>query len=143
MERTSTQPRTNPDGDAWAFLTATMSFRIVHRACWNTVEIISTNPKYQDIENSNKILIIGTTLATYSAYRLLKHALELKKPIMLLNVGPTRADGVAGVVKIDMASGTIMRDVARIVLGSKATDDPIVAEMLRSGIVKAPPMEHE
>ncbi|KAG6861446.1 hypothetical protein C0995_016537 [Termitomyces sp. Mi166 len=99
--------------------------------------------KYQDIENSDRILIIGTTLATYSAYRLLKHALELKKPVMLLNVGPTRADGIAGVVKIDMASGIIMRDVAQTILGSKAVDDPIVAEMLRSGIFKPPPMEHE
>ncbi|KAG6918975.1 hypothetical protein DXG01_010214 [Tephrocybe rancida] len=62
---------------------------------------------------------------------------------MLLNVGPSRADGVPGVVKIDMASGSIMRDVARAVLGSTATDDPIIAEMLRSGIVKPPPMEHD
>ncbi|KAG6865336.1 hypothetical protein C0991_003436 [Blastosporella zonata] len=62
---------------------------------------------------------------------------------MMLNVGPSRADGVSGVVKIDMASGTIMRDVARIVLGSTATNDPMVAEMLRSGIIKPPPVEHD
>lgn len=49
-------------------------------------------------------------------YRLLKHALELKKPVMLLNVGPTRADGVPGVEKIDIASGMVIRDVARAVM---------------------------
>ncbi|KAG5647863.1 hypothetical protein DXG03_007787 [Asterophora parasitica] len=89
---------------------------------------------FKDVENADKLLIIGTTLATYSAFRLLKHALELKKPVMLLNVGPSRADGSPGVVKIDIASGSVIRDVARIVLGSRATGDPIVAEMLRSGI---------
>ncbi|KAF5373237.1 hypothetical protein D9615_007413 [Tricholomella constricta] len=96
---------------------------------------------FQDVESSDKLLIIGTTLATYSAFRLLKHALELKKPVMLLNVGPSRADTSPEVVKIDMASGTIMRDVARIVIGSKASEDPIIAQMLRSGIVKPPPNE--
>lgn len=50
------------------------------------------------------------------SFRLLKRALELKKPVMLLNVGPSRADGVPGVVKIDMASGTIFKDVAKAVM---------------------------
>lgn len=35
---------------------------------------------------------------------------------MLLNVGPTRADGIPGVEKIDMASGMIMREVARAIM---------------------------
>lgn len=48
--------------------------------------------------------------------RLLKHALELKKPVMLLNVGPTRADGIPGVEKIDIASGIVMREVARAIM---------------------------
>ncbi|KAG6888850.1 hypothetical protein C0992_007346 [Termitomyces sp. T32_za158] len=136
MERSSTQPRTNPDGDV-AIEGLGISYSdysipdcpsclLEHRR--NNIhkpeviffgESIPQHIKersYQYIENSDRILIIGTTLATYSAYRLLKHALELKKPVMLLNVGPTRADGIAGVIKIDMESGNVMRDVARTVL---------------------------
>lgn len=47
---------------------------------------------------------------------LVKHALELKKPTMLLNVGPTRADGFPDVEKIDVPSGAVMRQVAREVM---------------------------
>jgi NAD-dependent deacetylase sirtuin 4 len=35
---------------------------------------------------------------------------------MLLNVGPTRADGLPGVEKIDVPSGAVMRQVAREVM---------------------------
>lgn len=53
---------------------------------------------------------------TYLSTRLVKHALELKKPTMLLNVGPTRADGLPGVEKIDVPSGAVMRQVAKEVM---------------------------
>ena len=69
-----------------------------------------------DVEHASRVMLIGTTLATYSAFRLVKHALELKKPVLLLNVGPTRADGLPGVEKIEIASGAILRDVVRLVL---------------------------
>ena len=56
--------------------------------------------------------------------RLLKHALELGKPVLMLNVGPTRADMItsaqqtAGVdfrkiEKIELPSGLVLRDVVR------------------------------
>lgn len=47
--------------------------------------------------------------------RLVKHAVELKKPVMLLNIGPTRADGLSGLVKLDVRSGAILRDVVKAV----------------------------
>ena len=50
------------------------------------------------------------------ALRVVKHALELKKPVMLLNIGPSRADGLPGVEKIDMPSGSVLGDVARAVM---------------------------
>ena len=49
-------------------------------------------------------------------HRLVRHALELKKPVLLLNVGPTRADGVPGVEKIEMSSRDVMRDAVRAAL---------------------------
>jgi len=59
---------------------------------------------------------MGTTLATYSAFRLLKHALDSSKPVLMINVGPSRADGVKGVEKMEVSSGTIIRDVVRSAL---------------------------
>ncbi|KAF8159489.1 DHS-like NAD/FAD-binding domain-containing protein [Crassisporium funariophilum] len=158
LEQTGTQPRTNPDGDvAIEHLGVSYNEFVVpdcpscslegHKHCVHKPEVIffgESIPKmikdksYQDIENCDRLLIMGTTLATYSAFRLLKHALELKKPVMLLNLGPTRADGVPGVVKLDVPTGSVMRDVARAVIGAQANDDPVIIEMLRSGIVKPP-----
>ena len=48
--------------------------------------------------------------------RLLKHALELNKPVLILNIGPSRADGHPGIEKIDIASSLIMRDVVKAVM---------------------------
>lgn len=87
--------------------------------------------------------------------RLLKYAVELHKPVLLLNVGPSRADGHPGVEKIDIASGTIMRDVVKAVVyvsfylpclcaniykisGARASEDPVVRELLQSGIMQPP-----
>ncbi|KAJ7654485.1 hypothetical protein DFH06DRAFT_1416127 [Mycena polygramma] len=70
--------------------------------------------------------------------RLLKHAVELNKPVLLLNVGPSRGDDIEQIDRIDMASGLIIRDVVRAVLGTTASEDPVIAKMLESGIVKPP-----
>ncbi|GLB41678.1 putative sir2 family protein [Lyophyllum shimeji] len=163
MERTSTRPRTNPDGDvAVEGLGINYSDYVLPEcpSClaenrYNTIhkpevvffgESIPQHVKirsYRDVEDSDKLLIIGTTLATYSAFRLLKHALELKKPVMLWNVGPTRGDGSSGVVKINMPTGFIIRDVVRAVIGSRVSEDPIIAQMLCSGVVKPPSQDRD
>ena len=44
------------------------------------------------------------------------YAVELKKPALLLNVGPTRADGLPGLVKLGVRSGAILGDVTRAVM---------------------------
>lgn len=38
------------------------------------------------------MLLVGTSLATYSAYRLLKQAHEAKKDVAMVNVGTSRGD---------------------------------------------------
>uniref|UniRef100_A0A8H8CIN6 Deacetylase sirtuin-type domain-containing protein n=1 Tax=Psilocybe cubensis TaxID=181762 RepID=A0A8H8CIN6_PSICU len=136
LERTGMQPRTNPDGDvAVEQLGISYSDFIVpncpdclfegHQNSVLKPEVIffgESIPKavkdrsYHDIETCDKLLLMGTTLATYSAFRLLKHALELNKRVMLLNMGPSRADGLPGIVKLDIPSGAVMRDVARNVM---------------------------
>ncbi|ESK94883.1 nad-dependent deacetylase [Moniliophthora roreri MCA 2997] len=162
VERTGNEPRTNPDGDV-AIEHLGISYEdfvvpecptCLSQGRMNDVhkpdlvffgESLPSEVKdrsFRNIELADKLLLIGTTLATYSAFRLLKSALEQKKPVLMVNVGPSRADGIDGVEKLDISSGTIMREVVRSVLGSKTAEDPIV-QMLTSGIVKPPPIDDD
>ncbi|EIM86806.1 DHS-like NAD/FAD-binding domain-containing protein [Stereum hirsutum FP-91666 SS1] len=156
MEKTGQKPKTNPDGDV--ALEGVSYDNYVVPGCpgclsegrRNNVikpdviffgESIGQEVRdrsYRIINECDRLFIIGTTLATYSAFRLLKHAMELKKPVLLLNVGPTRADSIPGIDKIEIPSGQILREVVRNVLGTRATYDPSIREMLESGIVDPP-----
>ncbi|KAK7025205.1 NAD-dependent deacetylase [Favolaschia claudopus] len=158
VERTGDKPRTNPDGDVAIEHLGTSYRTFVVPQCpscllddrinsvhkpqviffGESIPPAVKNRSFQDVEAADRLLIIGTTLATYSAFRLLKHAVELKKPVLLLNLGPSRGDDIEGIERIDMASGLIIRDVARLVLGTRASTDPIIAKMLQSGVVKPP-----
>lgn len=44
------------------------------------------------IDNANRILVIGSSLATYSAWRLVKRAKESGLPIGILNIGGVRGE---------------------------------------------------
>jgi len=48
--------------------------------------------------------------------RLLHHALDSQKPVLLLNVGPTRADTIPDVQKVDFPSGSVLCQAAKLVL---------------------------
>ncbi|KAF9045687.1 DHS-like NAD/FAD-binding domain-containing protein [Hymenopellis radicata] len=161
VQLTGNEPRTNPDGDVEQLGISYEDFVVpdcptcLHQNQKNNIhkpeviffgESIPTEVKersFKDVENGDRLLLMGTTLATYSAYRLVKHALELKKPVLMINVGPTRADGLPGVEKINIPTGAIIRDVARGVLGNSAIDDPIIREMLNSGVVMPPPADDD
>ncbi|KDQ19698.1 hypothetical protein BOTBODRAFT_170749 [Botryobasidium botryosum FD-172 SS1] len=78
-----------------------------------------------------------STLATYSAYSLVKRAHELNKPIMVLNVGPTRADELSGVEKFEWTSGEVLEEVCKTILGSDAGEDIAIRKLLGSGVIKA------
>jgi len=158
IERTGIRPRTNPDGDVAIEHLGVSYDEFVIPDCPQCLLENYRNPVHKpqvvffgesipksvkdqsflDVEHSDRLLVIGTTLATYSAYRLLKRAIELHKPVMLLNVGPSRADSVPEVDKINIPAA-IMREVARSVINELyVSEDPVVAEMLRSGITKPP-----
>ncbi|KIL69301.1 hypothetical protein M378DRAFT_1054375 [Amanita muscaria Koide BX008] len=158
IEHTGTRLRTNPDGDvAIEHLGPSYNTFVVPDCphCLSESRMnVSVKPAFiffgesipedtkieavQDVEASDRVLLIGTTLATYSSFRLVKHALELKKPVVMLNIGPTRADTLPGIIKISLPAGLVMRDVAKAVIGSKS-QDLVVHDMLRSGVVKPPP----
>ncbi|TFK78715.1 hypothetical protein K466DRAFT_606722, partial [Polyporus arcularius HHB13444] len=96
---------------------------------------------FEIVDSHERLFVVGTTLATFSAFRLVKHAIEKRKPVMLLNVGPTRQ--LLGVETIEIPAGTVMRDVVKAVLGNEAEKNTVIAEMLKSGVVKRPPDDHD
>ncbi|KAK7685667.1 hypothetical protein QCA50_011011 [Cerrena zonata] len=156
LEATNQRPRTNPDGDVDLQGVSYDDFVVPEcpscllegkRNSIHKPELIffgeSIRPEvrdrsFHDITTSSRLFLIGTTLATFSAFRLLKHAIELRKPVLHLNVGPTRADGLPGVEKIELESGKVLREVVRTLLGEKVDDDIVVRELLRSGEVRRP-----
>ncbi|KAI0194171.1 silencing information regulator [Astrocystis sublimbata] len=44
------------------------------------------------VNDADRLLILGTSLATYSAWRLAKQAKDLKKPIAIVNIGGVRGE---------------------------------------------------
>lgn len=44
------------------------------------------------VDSCSRILVIGSSLATYSAWRLVKRAKDLGKPIGILNMGGVRGE---------------------------------------------------
>ncbi|KAG0047454.1 NAD-dependent protein lipoamidase sirtuin-4 [Gryganskiella cystojenkinii] len=60
---------------------------------------------------SNGLLVIGTSLATYSAFRLVKLAKEAGVPVAMVNLGRSRGDDLADIV-CDGGSSEIMVGVA-------------------------------
>ncbi|KDQ61515.1 hypothetical protein JAAARDRAFT_30963 [Jaapia argillacea MUCL 33604] len=156
IERTGEQPRTNPDGDVALEGVSYNDFVVPEcPSCMlegkrNSIhkpeviffgESIPQDVKersFLDVAKCDRLFIVGTTLATYSAFRLLKHALELKKPVLYLNLGPTRADGITEVEKIELSSSLLLRDVVRALLGTRAQDDFPIHKMLTSGIHNPP-----
>lgn len=53
---------------------------------------------------------------SHASHSLLKRALELRKPVLYLNVGPTRADGLPGVDKLEIPTSAVMTEVVQAVV---------------------------
>lgn len=69
------------------------------------------------VHQCDALLIVGTTLATHSAYRLAKDASQAGKPVILVNRGPTRADEIID-TRVGLSCSEVMSSVATEVLGS-------------------------
>eukprot|EP00529_Nitzschia_sp_RCC80_P020929 CAMPEP_0113460618 /NCGR_PEP_ID=MMETSP0014_2-20120614/11089_1 /TAXON_ID=2857 /ORGANISM="Nitzschia sp." /LENGTH=399 /DNA_ID=CAMNT_0000352295 /DNA_START=246 /DNA_END=1445 /DNA_ORIENTATION=- /assembly_acc=CAM_ASM_000159 len=61
----------------------------------------------QAVEDCNGLLIVGTSLAVHSAFRHVRAASQMGKPIAILNVGETRAEaeGLDGILKVEAPIG--------------------------------------
>ncbi|KAI9255050.1 DHS-like NAD/FAD-binding domain-containing protein [Phascolomyces articulosus] len=69
-----------------------------------------TNAAENMVRQSEAVLVIGSSLATYSSYRLIRLANELKKPVGILCKGSTRADALAS-WKISMGCTPVLQRV--------------------------------
>jgi NAD-dependent SIR2 family protein deacetylase len=52
------------------------------------------------VEDSDALLVAGSSLTVFSGYRFVRHAAALGMPVVIINRGPTRGDGLAS-VKVD------------------------------------------
>lgn len=71
----------------------------------DTVQSVKNN-----VENSDALLILGTTLTTFSAYRIVLQAVDANKPIAMVNIGKTRADEFVN-LRVEGRCGDILSKV--------------------------------
>lgn len=127
MEETGNKPRTNPDGDVELPGADYTTFRVPECSVCaghrkhnsivkpNVVFFGETLPEgvkdasFALVEQSSQLLVMGTSLATYSAFRLIKAAREAGKPVLMISQGPSRADGLEGVEKMERKAGPVLR----------------------------------
>ncbi|WVQ94942.1 hypothetical protein IAU59_002031 [Kwoniella sp. CBS 9459] len=159
-ERTGRRPRTNPDGDVELHGVDYRSFSVPPcRICEQEkvdASMVKPNvvffgetitPRVRDeslniIAEASSLLILGTSLATYSAFRLVKSAMELKKPVLMITTGPTRADPFVekGMEKMDRVAGDVLgKYLDEAVKTSTGQEVEDVKRYLHTGVVKRPP----
>lgn len=61
----------------------------------------------QIVDDSYSLLVLGSSLSVYSAYRIILQAFDAGKPICIVNIGDTRADHLA-TIKINTKCGDIL-----------------------------------
>ncbi|KAI0406681.1 silencing information regulator [Xylaria palmicola] len=104
------------------------------------------------INNADRLLVLGTSLATYSAWRLAKQAKDQKKPVAIVNLGGVRGEdaffvdldpdqqGAQG-ARVEMSTDELLptlvdkfRRSARVETASETTDN--IAEAHRASVFK-------
>ncbi|KAJ2610421.1 hypothetical protein H4S08_003625 [Coemansia sp. RSA 1365] len=68
---------------------------------------------YEMVDRAQALLVCGTSLATFSAYRLVKHAREQGKEVAIVNFGQTRGDDDA-TVKIEAQAEELLPPVVQL-----------------------------
>jgi len=74
------------------------------------------------VRTADALLVVGSSLMVYSAYRLVRAAHELGLPIIIVNQGKTRADTLAS-RKLEGQCGLILERLEAIIMGSQAACD--------------------
>ncbi|SCZ89217.1 BZ3500_MvSof-1268-A1-R1_Chr9g10333 [Microbotryum saponariae] len=83
------------------------------------------------IESSTQLLVIGSSLATYSAFRLIRLSKDLDHRVGLINVGESRGDGLVD-FRIGWEGGAV--EVLPPVVKRLLEDGPEVEEVLKTEV---------
>ncbi len=62
---------------------------------------------YSLVQESDALLVAGSSLTVFSGYRFVRHAAALKIPVAIINRGPTRGDDLAD-VKVDSGCSPVL-----------------------------------
>ncbi|CAD6570735.1 MAG: hypothetical protein CYPHOPRED_004132 [Cyphobasidiales sp. Tagirdzhanova-0007] len=147
--RQGTEPRTNPDGDVDLQGRSYDTFNpmpcpkcdegILKPSVIFFGENIPAKDKAKAesiVNQASQMLLVGTSLATYSAYRLLKQISDAGRPVAMLNVGTSRGDDlIPEHLRISLGSSDILTRVALQLTNGKEKQDPALDELLRSGVM--------
>jgi len=147
--KNGTEPKTNPDGDVDLQGRSYESFNVMPcPKCDDgilkpSVIFFGENIPPPDKEKAQKIvndasqmLLVGTSLATYSAYRLLKQASDAGKPVAMLNVGTSRGDDlIPEQLRFSLGSSDVLSRVALQLANGKEKVDSTLNRLLTSGIM--------
>ena len=114
-------PELAPDGDAELDATrALLSHFVVPtcRVCGGTLkpdvvffgenvrpELVSA--AYARVAEAEALLVVGSSLAVFSGYRFVRRAAELRKPIAIVTLGPSRGDDLAD-VRVQARAGDVL-----------------------------------
>jgi NAD-dependent SIR2 family protein deacetylase len=112
-----TQVATNADGDVE--FEPSSDFVVV--ACPNCAGVLKPDvvffgesvptekvaASFSAVEHADALLVAGTSLAVNSGLRFARRAAKLGKPVVIVNIGPTKADELAN-VKIEANTSTVL-----------------------------------
>ncbi|TPX34402.1 hypothetical protein SmJEL517_g02977 [Synchytrium microbalum] len=68
------------------------------------------------VKEASAVVCMGTSLTTFSAFRLAKESIERKIPLAIVNLGPTRGDALAS-LRLEGRSEEVMPEVVRLLVG--------------------------
>ncbi|EPQ29471.1 uncharacterized protein PFL1_03226 [Pseudozyma flocculosa PF-1] len=149
MQETGKSPKTNPDGDVdlgdvdystFNYPSCPSCGGVLKPAViffGESVPDVLRDHSYQLVRDASAFLLVGTSLATYSAFRLVKQAVEDGKPVLILNKGPTRADPIVD-NKIELGSSEVLNATARLLSSGREEKDHVLRRLLESGVTLVP-----
>jgi NAD-dependent SIR2 family protein deacetylase len=68
---------------------------------------------FDEVDGADVLVVVGSSLTVFSGYRFALRARERNVPIAIVNLGETRADGLAS-LRIERRAGEVMREVAEL-----------------------------
>eukprot|EP00879_Flechtneria_rotunda_P028474 GHRR01030591.1.p2 GENE.GHRR01030591.1~~GHRR01030591.1.p2 ORF type:complete len:100 (+),score=13.12 GHRR01030591.1:256-555(+) len=80
------------------------------RVCLH-VSSLSLHRALSAAKSADLVLVVGSSLMVWSAFRLVKVAHEAGARVAIVNVGPTRADDIAN-LKVEALAGEVMMQLA-------------------------------